>query len=350
MVSQHKVIEVTRGDDRRYSRQRLFSKIGVEGQKKIVKSSVTLIGCGGLGSTIANSLVRAGVGRIKIVDRDYVEKENLLHQILYNEDDARMHMPKAKAAQRYLQKINSDVEIEAVVADVHYRNIEEMIGGSDVVMDGTDNFEARYLMNDACLKRNIPWIYGTAAGSRGMTATIVPGLTPCLRCIFPLVPPPEGIRTCDTEGVIVSVVQMVASLQVVEGLKLLTGEKKPSGGLTYCDAWEGTYTRSSLSRLEDCPSCQRGEYPALKARKGSSVNALCGRNTVMITYYEPKHINLSSLAKKLEPIGQIDVAEEMLLCHIDGYEMAVFPDGRAIIKGTEDPKVARGLYSRYVGN
>lgn len=337
-------------DARRYSRQILFSGIGSGGQELLSKSKAVLIGCGGLGSVVANSLVRAGVGRIKIVDRDYVEEENLLHQILYDEEDVRQHLPKATAAQRRLLRINSDAEIEAIVVDVHYGNIEEIITDCDVVLDGTDNFETRYLINDACVKGNIPWIYGAAAASRGMSATVLAGLTPCLRCIFPQTPPPELLHTCDTDGVIAPVVYMVASLQVAECLKLLTRKGTPSGELIYCDAWQGTYTRTKLARRQECPTCQKGEYPALKAREGSSVNALCGRNTVLITYYKPKQIDLGALAKKLKPVGSAELSEGMLMLRIDGYQMAVFPDGRAIIKGTEDPKVAREMYSKYVGN
>ena len=335
---------------RRYSRQILFSEIGPEGQERLLKSSVTLIGCGGLGSTIATSLVRAGVGKMKIVDRDFVEEENLLHQILYEEEDAQKHLPKATAARQRLHRMNSSVSLEAMVVDVHHGNIEEIVAESDVVMDGTDNFETRYLINDACVKLNIPWIYGAAAGSRGMCTTIVPGVTPCLRCIYPQTPPPETLHTCDTSGVILPVVQTVASLQVSECLKLLTQKKIPPCELMYCDAWQGTFLRTKLQRHKECPACQKGEYPALKARAGASVNTLCGRNTVMITYYEPKRIDLASLARKLEPLGQTEISQDMLIFRIDTYKIAIFPDGRTIMKGTEDPKVARELYSKYIGN
>lgn len=335
---------------KRYSRQMLFSGIGPEGQERLSMSRVTLIGCGGLGSVIATSLVRAGVGKIKIVDRDFVEEENLLHQILYDEEDAREHLPKATAARRKLLRMNSSASLEAVVTDVHYGNIEEIVAGSHVVMDGTDNFETRYLMNDACVKGNIPWIYGAVAGSRGMCTTIVPGVTPCLRCIFPQIPPPEHLHTCDTSGVLLSIVQTVGSLQVSECFKLLTGRQTPSGELIYCDVWEGTCVGTKLQRQEDCASCQKEEYPALKAREGASVTALCGRNTVMITYYEPKGIHLETLAKKLEPAGRTEVSPDMIMFHVDTYHLVIFPDGRVIVKGTEDPNVARALYSKYIGN
>ena len=311
---------------------------------------MVLIGCGGLGCAIANMLVRAGVGRMRIVDRDYVERENLLHQILYDEDDVHAHRTKALAAQWRLQKMNSNVNIEAIVADVHCGNIEEIIVGSDVVMDGTDNFETRYLINDACTKLKIPWIFGGVAGSRGMSTTILPGITPCLRCIYPHTPSPENIRTCDTQGVVSPAVLMVASFQVADCLKLITGEKSLSENLIYYDAWDGSYARTETAREKDCPTCQKGEYPALRIQGGSSVNVLCGRKTAMITYYEPKHIDLFLLARKLEPLGNTEVSEEMLFFRTDGYDIAVFPDGRAIIKGTEDPHVARGLYSKYIGN
>ena len=334
----------------RYSRQILFSEIGLDGQRRLSKGSVTLIGCGGLGSVIATSLVRSGVGKLKIVDRDYVEEENLLHQTMYDEGDARRHLPKATAARHRLQRVNSKISIEASVTDVHYGNIEEIVGGSHVVMDGTDNFETRYLINDACVKKNIPWVYGAAAGSRGMCTTIVPGVTPCLRCIFPQAPPPESLHTCDTSGVILPAVQIVASLQVTECLRLLTGRHTPSGDLVYCDAWEGYQTRTKLARQKECPACRYGKYPALRPRKGASVNALCGRNTVLITYYEPKPIDLTSLNRKLAPLGRTALSRDLLMFRIDDYQLAIFPDGRAIIKGTEDPNLARTLYSKYIGN
>ncbi len=338
-------------DLKRYSRQMLLSEIGREGQERLLSSTVAIIGCGALGTVIASSLVRAGVGRVKIVDRDYIELNNLQRQILFDEEDIARGLPKAVAAAERLRKVNSQVEIEPIVADVNPGNVEEIIGDVDLVLDGTDNFETRFLVNDACVKHSIPWVYGAVIVTYGMTMVIIPHHTPCFRCFLAEMPAPGSTPTCDTVGVLGPAVNIVASLEVTEALKLLMGKEEAlHGQLIYVDAWTGTLERLKLEKRDDlCPACDLGQFEFLEASVGSYLTSLCGREAVQIHVRGGAKVSFPGLAERLNSVGPVTFNDYMLRFRVDSYELTVFPDGRTIIKGTTDEAVARTLYARYVG-
>lgn len=341
----------------RYSRQILLPEVGREGQESLLSSAVAVIGCGALGTVVASSLVRAGVGRVKIVDRDYIELNNLQRQILFDEEDIARGLPKAVAAAEKLRRVNSQVRIEPLVADVNPGNVEEIIGDVDLVLDGTDNFETRFLVNDACVKHGIPWVYGAVIATYGMTMVIVPHRTPCFRCFLAEMPTPGSTPTCDTVGVLGPAVSIVASLEVTEGLKLLMGkEKELHGRLIYVDAWAGALERLELEkRGRSCPACDLGQFEFLEAREGSYLTSLCGREAVQINVRGKVKVSFPDLAERLNSVGQVTFNDYMLRFRVDSadsehsYELTVFPDGRTIIKGTTDEALARTLYAKYVG-
>ena len=332
----------------RYSRQVLFPGIGEEGQKKLGNSSVALIGCGALGTVIATSLVRAGIGKVKIIDRDFIEYHNLQRQVIFDEEDIKAGLPKAIAAERHLKKVNSSIEIEGIVADVNYTNIERLVGGADVILDGLDNFETRLLINDVSLKHKIPWVYGGAIAASGMTMNIIPGQTPCFRCLQGS-PAGRGIAlTCDTAGVISPAPFIVGSLQTVEAIKILVGAKEINRDLIVIDVWEGKFSRLKIGRRADCPACQ-GKYEFLEARFGTKTTSLCGQNAVQVINPEVGELSFEGLAARLSPLGEVSYNEFMLRFVVDSHEMVIFPDGRAIVKNTGDESLARGLYAKYIG-
>ncbi|MBC7222838.1 MAG: ThiF family adenylyltransferase [Anaerolineae bacterium] len=338
------------GVDERYVRQVQFPPIGREGQRRIQESTVVLIGCGALGSTIADGLVRAGVGKLVIVDRDYVEWNNLQRQMLFDEDDVRQQLPKAIAAARRLREINSTVEVEPVVADAYAGNIQDLIRGADVVLDGTDNFETRYLINDACVAAGIPWVYGGVVAASGMSMTIRPRESACLRCVFRDPPPPGSLPTCDVAGIISPIVRIIGAVEVSEALKLLTGSGQPNPGLLSVEVWDLTFERIELGGpAPDCPTCGRGEYSFLQAETGTVATSLCGRSGVQVAPRPPVQLDLAALAERLQGVGRVTRNEFLLRFANDECDMTVFPDGRAIIKGTTDPAKARTLYTRYIG-
>jgi molybdopterin/thiamine biosynthesis adenylyltransferase len=337
-----------RASRERYSRQILFPGIGEAGQEAIMRSHAVIAGCGALGSFHAAALARSGVGRLTIIDRDYIEPSNLHRQWLFEEADAAAALPKAIAAERRLKDINSLVSVKGVVADLTARNVEELLYGADVVLDGTDNFDARYLINDFAVSRGIPWIYGAAVGSYGLTMPVIPGRTPCLRCVYP--DPPSGAQpTCETAGVLNVVISAVASLQVADALKLMAGHAdEVRARISTMDVWEGTMRQiDAPERDSDCPCCARREFPFLEERELPPVT-LCGRNAVQIRGRE-RPLDLTELHKRLAPLGEVRANEYALRFFINGYEMTVFSDGRAIVKGTDDAGIARALYSRYLG-
>jgi adenylyltransferase/sulfurtransferase len=333
----------------RYIRQIIFPPLGQDGQRRLLDSSVVIVGCGAIGSHIANTLTRAGVGRIKIVDRDYIELNNLQRQILFDEEDIERGLPKAIAAAEKLRKVNSQVEIEPLVADVHHRNVEEIIVDRDLVLDGTDNFETRYLINDACVKHDTPWIYGGAVGSYGMTMNIIPHQTPCLRCLFVQIPPPGTTPTCDTAGILGAVPALIGAIEANEALKLLTGKGKPNEGLICIDLWENTFEIFQVARQETCPACGQGKFEFLEAKEVAMATSLCGRNAVQITPVIEVTISLPALAKRLQAIGEVTFNEFMLRFQVNDHLVTIFPDARAIIRGTSDETVARNLYAKYIG-
>jgi len=332
----------------RYSRQILFSKIGKKGQRKLGNSCAVIIGCGALGSIIASSLVRAGVGRIRIIDRDFIEYHNLQRQIIFDEEDIRNKLPKAKAAERYLKKVNSSIEIEGIVVDINYTNIEKFVLGADIILDGLDNFETRLLINDVSLKHDIPWIYGGAISSSGMTMNIIPRQTPCLRCMHPELPSDARIFTCETAGVISPAPFIIGSLQVAEAMKILVGAEEINRQLVIIDVWRGKFNRFEIGRRSDCVVCQ-GEYEFLAGKFGTKTTSLCGQNAVQVVNSEVNEISFEKLATQLRLIGEASYNEFMLQLSVDGHDMVVFPDGRVIVKNTTDESLARALYAKYIG-
>ncbi|PYI55099.1 ThiF family adenylyltransferase [Paenibacillus flagellatus] len=332
----------------RYSRQMLFRPIGPEGQRKLGERSVLIVGMGALGTVLANHMVRAGVGFVRFVDRDYVEASNLQRQMLYDEDDAARSLPKAIAARERLSRINSEVRLEAVVADATADNVEALLDGIDLVLDGTDNFDTRYLLNDACFKRGIPLVYGGAVASRGMSAAFVPGETACLRC---LVQPTEGSGdTCDMIGVISPIVDIVASYQSAEALKLLVGDagaRRPT--LVTLDIWHNHYYEMKLpASRSDCPVCSGERYPSLENAEPDGVATLCGRETVQIRARSA--FDLALWREKLEAVCRVQANPFLLKAELpEGERLVLFPDGRTLVQGTEDSVRAKTLYARYIG-
>lgn len=331
----------------RYSRQIIFFGIGVTGQERLLASTAAIVGCGALGSFQAGALARAGVGRLVLIDRDYVERSNLQRQWLYDEADAAQGLPKAIAAARHLASINPDVEATPRVADLTPANIDELLGEAAILLDGTDNFETRYLLNDYAVRQGIPWIYGAAVGSYGLTMPVLPGRTACLKCVYPN--PPAGAQpTCETAGVVNAITSLIASLQVAQALRILTGAE-PQARITTADVWSGEIRQIELPGPDpQCPACGRREFPHLEGRPRPPIS-LCGRNAVQIHDRE-RPLDLGDLARRLMPLGEVRANEFALRFVVAPYEMTIFPDGRAIIKGTQDPALARSLYARYIGN
>lgn len=335
----------------RYSRQMLFDGIGKSGQERLRASRALVVGCGALGCASVALLARGGVGRIAIIDRDFVELSNLQRQLLFEEADARSGMPKAVAAAAAVRRMNSEVEVEPVVADVNPNNVEALVSAADVVLDGTDNFETRYLVNDACVKNRVPWVYGGALSSTGMSLTIRPGDSACFRCIFPEAPPPGALGTCDTAGVLASVVVAVAAVQWTEAVKILVGAyDRLSRGLLCFDVWTNSWeSTKNLLRNPDCPCCARRSYEYLDARATSRTTSLCGRNAVQVSVGQSRPIDLAALAERLRPAGKVTSNSYLVRLTVGSHELTIFPDGRAIVKGTDDETVAKTLYARYVG-
>lgn len=337
----------------RYARQTIFPGIGADGQQKLGQARVLIVGCGALGSVLANNLARAGVGFLRVVDRDYVEGNNLQRQVLYDEVDVLRGMPKAIAAGERLRRINSTIEVDARSTDLTAENIEALLEDVQLVLDGTDNFETRYLINDACVKAGVPWIYSGVIAAHGVTLTVLPGETACLRCVFPDRPLPGTTPTCDTAGVLNGIVGAIAGIAATEALKLLTGgQEHLARGILWVDLWENTFDRVELPRMPDCPACGRGEYEYLDAALDESGTTLCGRNAVQVR--PPRGtptamLDLAELTERLRPVGEVASNGFLLRLRVEGYEVTIFPDARAIIKGTDDPAVARSVYARYVG-
>lgn len=341
----------------RYQRQMIFHGLGETGQRKLLGSTVVVVGCGATGTVLANHLTRAGMGRLRLVDRDYVELNNLQRQMLFDEDDLAAGLPKAVAAERRLRKINSEIAIEGVVADFNPGNALDLLKDADLVLDGTDNFETRYLLNDACLHLGLPWVYTGVVASYGMTATLIPdraaarvgrAATGCLQCLLGGEPATGG-ATCDTAGVLGPVVDVLASISASEAIKLLTGGGDLNRGLIHIDLWDNSFETFLWSgRDPNCRACAKGDYRYLNAEVGSRSAILCGRNAVQVSVPHVR-VDLETVAGRLAALGQVKQSAHLLRAQIDGYEITLFPDGRAIIKGTEDPDLARSVYARYVG-
>jgi len=338
---------MTREDSERYSRQILFQGIGETGQQRLLDARVVVVGCGALGTFQAGALARAGVGSLRIVDRDYVELSNLQRQWLFDESDVAQALPKAVAAVRKLAAINSGIRVDPVVADLAPGNVDDLLGESDLILDGTDNFETRYLINDYAVSHAHPWVYGAAVGSYGISMAVAPGKTACLRCVYP--DSPEGAQaTCETAGVLGSITALIASLQVSEAVKILCGAE-PSRKITTVDVWSGEIRQMTQPGPQDrCPACGLREFPYLNGDKLAPVS-LCGRNAVQI-HECARPLDLRELAGRLSPLGQVRANEFALRFDMPPYLLTVFPDGRAIVKGTTDVGIARSLYARYIGS
>ncbi|MFI5101205.1 MAG: ThiF family adenylyltransferase [Actinomycetes bacterium] len=338
-------------DPDRYSRQSRFWAIGRAGQDRIRAGRVLVIGCGALGSAAVDLLARAGVGQITIVDRDFVELSNLQRQLLFDEADAAAGTPKAVAAAQAVARINAEVNVRPFVADLIPTNVEEFVAQADVVLDGTDNLETRYLLNDACVKLDVPWVYGGAIGSTGMSMTIVPGDTPCFRCLFPTPQPAGTMDTCETVGVLAATVVTVAAIEWAEVMKLLVGDHENlSRGLTALDVWTNEHLLAEgTPRNPDCPCCGQRRFEYLDARATSRTASLCGRDAIQVSPGHPHPLDLAGLGRKLAGIAPVTSNDYLVRCVVEGHEMTIFADGRAIIKGTTDLSVARTLYARYVG-
>ncbi len=336
----------------RYSRQILFGGIGEEGQLQLLKSRALIIGCGALGSAQAESLARAGVAKLRIVDRDFVEASNLQRQTMFTEHDAEERIPKAVAAANHIREINADIGVEAEIADVNYSNVERLIKDCDVVLDGTDNFATRYLINDACVKHKVNWIYGAAVGSYGVTMTIRPHQTPCLRCVFEDAPPAASAPTCDTAGVIMPIISVVAAVQVTEALKLLTGNIKDlHGGLMQFDVWRNEWRKINPGGPSPhCPTCAHGQFETLEAAAEDFAAVLCGRDAVQISPAHATRLDFDELAKRLRVTGEVKFNDYLLRFRTGEFELTVFQDARSIIRGTSEITMARSLYAKYIGN
>jgi molybdopterin-synthase adenylyltransferase len=337
--------------EQRYSRQILFKGIGAEGQKQLAAAQVSIVGCGATGSALVSLLARAGVGKLRIIDRDYVEYSNLQRQLLFDEEDAAESLPKAIAAARKVAAFNSDIEVEPHVADVTPANIDHLLQGSDAILDGTDNYETRYLLNDYAVKNGLPWIYSAAVGSYGATMNVLPGSTACLACIFP--DSPRGIvETCETSGILNTAVNVVAAIAATETIKLLVGgeaAKKLRKTLWSFDVWTNEFAEISTAKPRaDCRVCGQKQFVHL-AGEGRPHITMCGRNSVQI-HEHARPIDFRELQRRLEMHGLVRHNEFVLKFWHEPYEMTLFPDGRAIIKGTTDTGVARSLYARFVGS
>ena len=343
----------------RYSRQMRVPGFGKAGQERLLNSRGTLCGVGALGTVLANTLIRAGVGFLRVIDRDFVEPSNLQRQVLFDEADVASNMPKAEAAAVKLRQINSGVTIDPIVADINRTNIEDFCRDSELILDGTDNFEIRYLINDVAIKQSKPWVYGGAVGTEGMSMTIVPGETPCLQCVFEASPGPGEVGTCETAGVLGPIVSIIASFQAAEALKILAGKKEAiNRELFVMNLWDNTTRHVKIAPLAGrkgkCPCCALRKFDWLDGEQGMQTTSLCGRNAVQVTPRAGTKLDFASLGKQLNASGTVSANKFLLKFNVtdagEPYEFTIFPDGRAIIKGTDELDRAKVLYAKYVGH
>ncbi len=337
----------------RYDRQIRFTELGPDGQRRLARGRVLVCGCGALGSVAAQWMARAGVGFIRLIDRDLVELGNLHRQTLYDEADAVSGLPKAVVAQRRLQSINSEVEVEGIVADLHSGNVAELADGVDLIIDGTDNFETRYLINDWAVAKGIPWIYGGVVGDEGRCWTIIPEKTPCLRCLMPQPPAPGTTPTCETLGVLGPAAGLIGSWQANEAVKLLAGRAEVAlSAFLAVDLWRGAFRLSNMCRYApgtSCPACGTREFPALAGRERSQTTVLCGRGAVQITLAQLP-APLDQLADQLRTAAdEVMVNDYLLRARFADQSIMLFTDGRAVVSGTDDAVAARSLLAKFIG-
>ena len=334
----------------RYARQAVLGVIGQAGQQKLAESTVLVVGCGALGSTQAELLARAGISKLILVDRDVLELHNLQRQLLFDEQDVRERLPKASAAARRLRAVNSEIVIEAVVADVTATNIVDLLRPANLALDGTDNFETRYLLNDAAVQAGKPWIYGGVLGTDGTVMAVRPGQGPCLRCIFPDPPDAHHLPTCETQGVLNTAVAWVAALQVTEALKLLVGDPTAEFKLYALDVWRGSVTSVTIKRSEGCVCCAKRRFEFLDSERGSSSTVFCGRNAVQVTPERKTSPDFAQLSERLKLLGTVTVNGLVLEFTCGVHRLVVFPDGRVLVMGTTDTAEARSLVAKYIGS
>ena len=336
----------------RYSRQILFGGIGEAGQERLLQASAVIVGCGAMGAAVANLLVRAGIGTLRLIDRDFVELSNLQRQSLYSESDARENLPKAVAAERRLIAINSAARVEGIVTDLTAENARDLLSGFPLILDGTDNFETRFLINDASIALNVPWIYAAAVASSGVTMTIFPGETPCLACLLESDGAQLGAgteETCDTAGILNAAVNVIASIEATEAMKILIGDRNGlHGRLISFDVWRNEFRAIRAARNPECLACAREEFRYLEGEAQPHIT-MCGRDSVQI-HERGRHLDLAELNRRLgATASEVRGNDFLLRFRVNSYQVTVFPDGRAIVKGTRDPAVARSLYARYIG-
>lgn len=338
-------------DSERYARQRILPEIGDAGQERLAAAHVVVVGCGALGSVQAELLTRAGVGRLTVIDRDFVERANLQRQVLFTDEDAETATPKAVAAERALSAINPEVRIRGVVDDLHAGTAEDLLGGADVVCDGTDNFETRYLINDWAVREDVPWVYAGVVGTGGLVMPIVPRETACLACVFETPPPAGSLPTCETAGVLGPVAVVIAGVQTVESIKLLVGARdRLLPGLLRYDGWEGAFTTVGTGGPRPgCPACGAGDFAWLEGRRGSRAAALCGRDAIQILPREASTPSLPAIAARIAGEWEVQLGEHMLRARRNGVTVNLFRDGRAIVDGTTDEAEARSILARVVG-
>lgn len=337
----------------RYDRQARFAPLGADGQRRLGEAKALVCGCGALGSVVAETLVRAGVGFVRIVDRDFLELNNLQRQVLYDEKDVADGLPKAIAAANHLRQINSEVAVDPVVADVTFQNIAAIAEGVDIILDGTDNFAVRFLLNDFAVKHKKPWVYGGCIGAEGQTMTILPGESACLACLMSDAPPPGTTPTCDTAGILAPIIGVIASMESSEALKILSGHQGAvSRRLTIVDLWDNQFRSVDLGRLRDsgdCRVCKHNQFDWLSGERGSTSATLCGRNAVQLSAAAGTATSLEAIEARLAGVGRVQRNAFLLRLTVDDYVLTVFPDGRTIVSGTDDVSTARTLHARYIG-
>jgi molybdopterin/thiamine biosynthesis adenylyltransferase len=335
----------------RYSRQELFAGLGPQGQARLGASRVVVVGVGALGSALAEMMARAGVGALRVVDRDFVEPSNLQRQSLFDEEDAARALPKAVAAAARLGRINSEVEVDGRVADLAADTAPALLEGADLVLDGTDNFETRFVLNDLCVRDGRPWVYGACVGAYGLALAVRPGTTPCLRCLLQERPEPGSGPTCDTAGVVAPIVHVIAGIQAAEALKLLAGRTEDLlPGLVTVDLWQGRFDVLDLARTApSCPACTERRFEFLEAPAVGAAT-LCGRDAVQLRAPAGTRLDLRALAARLGAVGEVAANDHLVRLRAPEAELVVFGDGRAIVKGVAEPAAARSIYARYVGS
>ena len=344
-------MSLSKKEQARYSRQIILPNIEKKGQERLAKATVTVIGLGALGSTISNNLARAGIGKLRLVDRDVVDLENLHRQSLYNEK--MVGEPKAISACEYLHSINSDIEYIPLVKDVNFSTIESVVADSQIILDGTDNLETRFLINDLSIKKGVPWIYGGVVGTQGMSMNIIPKSklkSPCFRCLVSEIPAAGTLPTCDTYGILNTIPIVIGSIQSTEAIKYILGSSDLNKTLIFYDIWIQEFRTLEIMKNESCKCCAKLDYEYLNVKKRTLVTSICGRNSVQIVPIRSADLDLSKFKKKLSKVGSVKSTKFMLKLKLDHYELNIFSDGRALIKGTNEDKLAKSLYTKYVGS